>query len=77
MERKTVELDNIVTGFRIKQIMKEKNVGIRDVSRVLNISFQAVYRWQKGEVLPTLNNLFMLAQILGTNVDDLLVAKAK
>ena len=77
MERKTVELDNIGTGLRIKQIMKEKNVGIRDVSRVLNISFQAVYRWQKGEVLPTLNNLFMLAQILGTNVDDLLVAKAK
>ena len=77
MERKTVELDNIGTGLRIKQIMKEKNVGIRNVSRVLNISFQAVYRWQKGEVLPTLNNLFMLAQILGTNVDDLLVAKAK
>jgi len=77
MERKTVELDNIGTGLRIKQIMKEKNVGIRDVSRVLNISFQAVYRWQKGEVLPTLNNLFMLAQILGTDVDDLLVEKVK
>ncbi len=74
-ERKIVELDSIGTGLRIKQLMKEKNVKTMDVSKKLNISFQAVYRWQKGEVLPSLNNLFILAQILETDVDDLLVEK--
>ena len=75
VEKKTIELDAIGTGLRIKQLMKERNVEVKEISKILNISIQAVYRWQKGEVLPTLNNLYLLAQILDTDVDDILVAK--
>ena len=43
----------------------------------MKVSFQAVYRWQKGETLPTISNMFILGQLLRTGVDSMLVAKEK
>ena len=71
------ELDTVATGYKIKSLMDERNVSIRDVSDFMKVSFQAVYRWQKGETLPTISNMYILGQLLGTDVDDLLVAKEK
>ena len=72
---KIVELDKVATGVRIKTLMEERHISIRDVSNTLNVSFQAVYRWQKGETLPTISNMYILEQLLCTDVDDMLVAK--
>ncbi len=72
---RTAELDTVATGHKIKTLMDEKNVAVKDVCCAMNISFQAVYRWQKGEALPTIGNLFILGQLLDTDVDDMLVAK--
>ncbi len=72
-----VELDTVATGYKIKSLMDERNVSIRDVSDFMKVSFQAVYRWQKGETLPTISNMYILGQLLGTDVDDMLVAKEK
>jgi transcriptional regulator with XRE-family HTH domain len=72
-----VELDTVATGYKIKSLMDEQNVSIRDVSDFMKVSFQAVYRWQKGETLPTISNMYILGQLLGTDVDDMLVAKKK
>jgi len=71
------ELDTVATGYKIKSLMDERNVSIRDVSDFMKVSFQAVYRWQKGETLPTISNMYILGQLLGTDVDDMLVAKEK
>ena len=43
----------------------------------MKVSFQAVYRWQKGETLPTISNMYVLGQLLDTDIDDILVAKEK
>ena len=75
MNRKPIELDTVATGRMIKDLMVKKNVAIKDVSRAMNVSFQAVYRWQKGETLPTISNLYILGQLLETDVDNMLVAK--
>lgn len=75
MNRKPFELDTVATGYMIKDLMVKKNVAIKDVSRAMNVSFQAVYRWQKGETLPTISNLYILGQLLETDVDNMLVAK--
>ena len=74
---KTVELDTVATGNKIKRLMDERNVSIRDVSGFMKVSFQAIYRWQKGETLPTTSNMYILGQLLGTDIDDMLVAKEK
>lgn len=74
MERIT-ELDTVATGHHIKKLMEEKRVSIKDVCKTMHVSFQAVYRWQRGETLPTISNLYVLGQLLGMDVDDMLVAK--
>lgn len=71
------ELDTKATGYRIKCLMEERNISIREVSEYMEVSFQAVYRWLKGETLPTISNMYILGQMLGVAVDDMLVAKEK
>lgn len=73
--QKPVELDIVATGHKIKLLMEEREIAIKDLSKVMNVSFQAVYRWQKGETLPTISNMFILGQLLQVDVDDMLVAK--
>lgn len=35
-------------------------------------SDQAVYKWQRGDSLPTVDNLYALSRLFGTSVDDIL-----
>lgn len=35
-------------------------------------SEQAVYKWQRGDSLPTVDNLYALSRLFGTSVDDIL-----
>ena len=71
------ELDTVATGHRIGHLMQEKHLCIKDVSRVMNVSYQAVYRWLRGETLPTIGNFYTLSQLMRTDVDDMLVAKER
>ena len=70
-----IEIDYEATGHRIKELMELKGISAKDLSGVLNVSFQAVYKWQRGEALPTINNLFLLSQLLDTDMEDMLVSK--
>ena len=36
---------------------------------------QAIYKWQNGCCLPSIDNLVILAAVLGTTVDDILVCE--
>lgn len=74
-EQKLLELDIVATGHRIRSLMEEREITVKDLSKVMNVSFQAIYRWQKGQTLPTINNLFILSQLLQVDVDDMLVTK--
>ena len=39
----------------------------------LGVSTQAVAKWQAGTALPTIDNLEILAAMLDTKIDDILV----
>jgi len=36
-------------------------------------SQQAVYKWQRGESLPSVDNFYALSRLFGTTMDDILV----
>ena len=77
---KDIEIKNLdfkATGKRIKQIMDEKGIPVKNIALSMSISEQAVYRWLYGETIPTVKNLFSLSQLLGVEVDDLLVGLDK
>ena len=62
------------TGARIKELRKARGITVTEISEYMGFSEpQAVYKWQRGESLPTVDNLFALSRILRTSMEDILV----
>ena len=62
------------TGARIRQLRKERGIKVTELSEFMGFSEpQAVYKWQRGETLPSVDNLFALSRILETTIEDILV----
>lgn len=67
-------LDARATGARIKELRKACHLTVEDVAGFMGFeSEQAVYKWQRGDSLPTVDNLYALSRLFGTTVDDILV----
>ena len=60
-------------------IKKRKALGYtqQDLAGYLNVSYQAVSKWENGTAYPDINLLPGIAQILGTTVDTLLGYQGK
>lgn len=66
-------LDVAATGARIRELRIENHLRVEDVARYMGFeSDQAVYKWQRGDSLPTIDNLYALSCLFGTTVDDIL-----
>ena len=60
-------------GERIQQLRTAKGYTQEYIAGQMNISRQAVYKWEKNESRPDTDNLIMLADILGTTVEYIAV----
>ena len=67
-------LDLDATGEKIKTLMKQRGISPRQLQIILNFPYvQTVYNWFAGKNMPTIDNLVVLAQILGVTMDDIVV----
>ena len=67
-------LDAKATGARIKELRKARHLKVEEVARFMGFeSEQAIYKWQQGRALPTLDNLAALAFICCVPIDEILV----
>ena len=69
----TLGIDIEETAKKIDSSLKKKGISTKQVSEALNLSYQAVNKWRKGQSLPEIQNLYILSQILGLKMDDLVV----
>ena len=47
---------------------------VKDLQDVFGFATpQAIYKWQHGTAMPTLDNLIVLAMVLGVAMDDIVV----
>ena len=68
----TVDLP--LTGANITKLRKAAGLTVRDLQLVFGFSTpQAIYKWQSGATLPTVDNLIVLASVLNVRIDDILV----
>lgn len=58
-------------GERIMALRKEKNISQTELAKRLNVSRQAVSKWEQGVSSPDTERLILLAEILGTEVEYL------
>ena len=73
MERYPV-LDTVATGARIRELRNANSLTVEQVRDFLGLeSTQAIYKWQCGASLPSVDNLIVLAKILDVRIDDILV----
>lgn len=69
-------IDLKATGERIKQLRKEKNLKVRDISKFMGFSEpQAVYKWQRGDSLPTVDNLYALSVLFETPMEQIIIVR--
>lgn len=69
-------IDVEATGERINQMRIERGLSLKDISEELGFSRPcSVYRWVKGEVIPKIDNLIILAEIFNCKIDDIIVVK--
>ena len=64
-------------GAQISALRKAKLLTQNDIGEQLNISFQAVSKWERGEALPDTSILAALAQVLDTTIDNILIGGDK
>jgi len=63
---------NIYISENIKRLRKIKNITQEKLAEHLNISCQAVSKWERGETFPDLSLIIPLASYFGVTTDDLL-----
>ena len=59
-------------GQTIKKLRKERNLTQEELAEQLNVTAQAVSKWENGTSDPSTSNLFALAKLFGVSVEDLL-----
>ena len=62
-------------GKRIATLRKEKNLKQDDLAQKLNISPQAISKWENDLTCPDISILPELSSILGVSIDELLTGK--
>ena len=67
-------IDMIRTGQNINRLRKQAGFSVRDLQDIFGFATpQAIYKWQQGATLPTIDNLVALAAVLQVRLDDILV----
>ena len=66
-------IDMVRTGQNIATLRKQAGLSVRDLQDVFGFATpQAIYKWQQGVALPTIDNLVVLAAVLQVRLDDIL-----
>jgi len=67
-------IDMAKTGQNIVVLRKKAGLSVKDLQDVFGFGTpQAIYKWQQGIALPTIDNLVVLAGLLKVKIDDILI----
>ena len=70
-------IDMVATGANIKKIMKDKRVKVVDMQNIMGFNTpQAIYKWFRGDAMPTIDNMVIMASVLGIRIDDIIITTA-
>ena len=67
-------IDPVATGSNIRRLRLERGLTVRDLQSYFGFEEpRAIYKWQRGESLPTVDNLYALGNLLEVPMDQILV----
>jgi transcriptional regulator with XRE-family HTH domain len=66
------------TGQNITRMRKEADISVREMQIMFGFtSPQAIYNWQNGISLPSVDNFIVLAAILGTTIEEIIAIEGE
>ena len=67
-------IDMVATGRNIMRLREAAGMTVKDVQDIFGFATpQAIYKWQHGTAMPTIDNMVVLAMALGVTIDEILV----
>lgn len=71
-------IDMCKTGQNIVHYRKQQGLSVKDLQNILGLaSLNAIYKWQKGESIPTVDNLIILSALFKAPIDDIIAIQKK
>ena len=70
-------IDMEATGTNIVRMRRQHGMTVQDLQQIFGFSTpQAIYKWQRGITMPTIDNLLVLVSVFGTTIDAIIVRTA-
>ncbi len=64
------------TGQNIAALRTAAGLSVRELQDMFGFATpQAIYKWQNGLTMPTVDNLVILASVLGVQIEDILILR--
>lgn len=62
------------TGEHLRKIVYQSGYSVKQIQEYLHLSCpQPIYRWFKGQILPSMDHMFMLSKLFCVYMEDLLM----
>ncbi len=69
-------IDPAATGENIQKLRRERGLTVKDLQAWFHFEEpRAIYKWQKGESLPSIDNLYALSILLDVPMDSIIVGR--
>jgi len=69
-------VDTVATGRNIDRLRIAVGMSVKDMQMVFGFATpQAIYKWIHGTSMPTIDNLVILAAMLGVTLDEIVVVE--
>ena len=71
-------IDLVATGKNIIKLRKESGLSVRDLQNIFGFATpQAIYKWQHGTALPTIDNLIVLSAVFKVSMEEIIIVETK
>ena len=65
-------VDTVATGQNIDRLRNAAGLSVKDMQMIFGFATpQAIYKWIHGTSMPTIDNLVILAAVLGVSMDEI------
>ncbi|MDE6529929.1 MAG: helix-turn-helix domain-containing protein [Lachnospiraceae bacterium] len=67
-------IDMEATGRNITRLREAAGLTVRDLQDIFGFATpQAIYKWQHGTAMPSIDNLVVLASVLKVSMDEIIL----
>ena len=66
----------VATGKNILRLREESGLSVRNLQEIFGFATpQAIYKWQHGTAMPTIDNLIVLSAVFQVSLDEIIIVE--